>query len=87
MAEKLSSGQHDFPFFLCWANENWTRRWDGQNKEVLIAQHYSLAGDEAHLLALLPYFHDQLYTLIHKKPLFLVYRASALPDPRATNAL
>ncbi|MDI9406531.1 MAG: glycoside hydrolase family 99-like domain-containing protein [Chitinophagaceae bacterium] len=46
--EILSSGQPDFPFCLCWANENWTRRWDGQDQEVLIAQHYSLADDEAH---------------------------------------
>ena len=87
VAEILSSGQPDFPFCLCWANENWTRRWDGQDQEVLIAQHYSLADDEAHLRALLPYFHDPRYIRIHNKPLFLVYRASALPDPRATTAL
>jgi lipopolysaccharide biosynthesis protein len=87
VAEILSSGQPDFPFCLCWANENWTRRWDGQDQEVLIAQHYSLADDEAHLRALLPYFHDPRYIRIHNKPLFLVYRASRLPDSRATTAL
>lgn len=87
VAEILSSGQPDFPFCLCWANENWTRRWDGQDQEVLIAQHYSLADDQAHLLALLPYFQDPRYWRIHNKPLFLVYRASALPDPRATTSL
>lgn len=87
VAEILNSGHPDFPFCLCWANENWTRRWDGQDQEVLISQHYSLADDEAHLLALLPYFHDSRYIRIHNKPLFLVYRASALPDPRATTSL
>ena len=87
VAEILSSGQPDFPFCLCWANENWTRRWDGQDQETLIAQHYSFADDEAHLLTLLPYFHDPRYIRIHNKPLFLVYRTSALPDPRATTAL
>lgn len=51
-AEILSSGHPDFPFCLCWANDNCTRRWDGQDQEVLIAQHYSLADDEAHLLVL-----------------------------------
>ncbi|HTV49697.1 MAG TPA: glycoside hydrolase family 99-like domain-containing protein, partial [Steroidobacteraceae bacterium] len=46
-AEVLSSGRPDFPFCLCWANENWTRRWDGQDSEVLIAQDYSPEADRA----------------------------------------
>jgi len=54
---------------------------------VLIAQHYSLADDEAHPRALLPYFHDPRFIRIHNKPLFLVYRASNLPHPRATTEL
>ena len=87
VAEILSSGKPDFPFSLCWANENWTRRWDGQDQEVLIAQHYSPADDLAHIQALLPYFHDQRYIRIQNKPLLLIYRSSALPDPRATTTL
>jgi lipopolysaccharide biosynthesis protein len=87
VAEILSSGQPDFPFCLCWANENWTRRWDGQDQEVLIAQHYSPADDLAHIQSLLPSFLDPRYIRIQNKPLFLVYRSSALPDPLATTTL
>ncbi len=87
VADILSSQKPDFPFCLCWANEKWTRRWDGQDQEVLIAQYYSQADDLAHIQALLPYFKDSRYIRINNKPLFLVYRSSALPDPQATTRL
>ena len=52
--EVLASGQPDFPFCLCWANESWTRTWDGQVRQRLIAQKYSVEDDRAHMRWLIP---------------------------------
>jgi glycosyltransferase involved in cell wall biosynthesis len=85
-ADVLASGEPDFPFCLCWANEPWSRRWDGRADDVLQAQTYSPADDVAHLRALLPAFADRRYLTIEGKPLFIVYQARDLPDPGGTVA-
>jgi glycosyl transferase family WbsX len=85
--EVLASGEPRLPFCLCWANENWTRRWDGQDHQVLIAQHYSDEDDRAHIRSLLGAFRDPRYLRIEGKPLFLVYRTMWMPDPRRTTAI
>ncbi len=76
----LRSGEPDFPFCLCWANEDWTRSWDGQSGQVLLQQIYSAEDDRAHFEALLPAFKDPRYLRRDGKPVFLIYRAKHLPD-------
>ncbi len=83
--EVLASGKPDFPFCLCWANENWTRRWDGADQEILLEQIYTPEDDIAHIRSLIPAFLDRRYISVNGKPLFIVYRAEMLPDPRATS--
>ncbi|MCB9283029.1 MAG: glycoside hydrolase family 99-like domain-containing protein [Lewinellaceae bacterium] len=78
----LASEEPDFPFCLCWANENWTRRWDGQDQEVLIKQNYTQEDNLNHIRYLAQVFSDSRYIRINGKPLFLVYKASAIPDPK-----
>lgn len=76
----LKSGKPDFPFCLCWANENWTRRWDGMDHEVLMKQEYSDSDDRAHIQYLKDFFLDERYIRIQGKPVFIVYRPSLFPD-------
>src|SRR5262245_38305860 len=83
-AEVLASGAPDFPFCLCWANENWTRRWDGHDEEILVAQEYGEEDDKEHIRWLVGAFRDERYFRVDGKPLFLVYRANELPDPVRT---
>ncbi|MEJ7582533.1 MAG: glycoside hydrolase family 99-like domain-containing protein [Acidimicrobiales bacterium] len=80
--EVLRSGSPTLPFCLCWANENWTRAWDGGADEVLMAQHYDTEDDINHLRALAPALADDRYLRVDGRPLLLVYRPTLLPDPR-----
>ena len=73
--EVLASGEPDFPFALCWANEPWSRRWDGRNDDLLQPQTYSPEDDVAHIRWLLPALRDRRAIAVDGKPLFLVYRA------------
>ncbi|MEO1002602.1 MAG: glycoside hydrolase family 99-like domain-containing protein [Cyanobacteria bacterium J06638_7] len=82
--EVLRSGAPDFPFCLCWANENWTRSWNGRDKDVLLWQTYSPEDDLQHIRELASAFQDRRYIRLEGRPILLVYRVSNLPDPAAT---
>lgn len=74
----------DFPFCLCWANESWSRRWDGREDEILIAQVHSPDDDIAFIRSIASYLVCKTYLRVDGRPLVLVYRPDKLPDPRAS---
>jgi lipopolysaccharide biosynthesis protein len=69
-------------YCLCWANENWTRAWYGQNKEVLISNSYDESKALDFIKAISPYFQDDRYIRIDGKPLLLVYAPELIEDAR-----
>jgi 2-polyprenyl-3-methyl-5-hydroxy-6-metoxy-1,4-benzoquinol methylase len=85
--EVLASGSPDFPFALCWANEEWTRNWDAQTGKVLMPQEFSEEDDRAHIRWLVTAFADDRYIKIDGRPMMLIYRTQQLPDPKRTAEL
>lgn len=80
----LNNSELDLPFCLCWANENWSRRWDGMDDDILIAQKYSPKDDLNIIKDLSNYFKDSRYIKIDGKHLIIVYKPQLLPNPKET---
>lgn len=78
----LKNKDLDLPFCLCWANENWSKLWDGGNKEVIIKQNLDNNDDEKFFYDILPFFKDERYIRIDNKPILIIYRLNLFEKER-----
>jgi lipopolysaccharide biosynthesis protein len=85
--DMLADPDSDMPFCLCWANENWTRRWDAAEHKVLMAQQYLPDDDLNFIKSVVPFFRDPRYIRVQDEPLLIVYRPQHLPDAKKTAAV
>lgn len=76
----LEHPEIDINFCLCWANENWTRAWDGQSKSVLISQEYSEQDEINFIKDMKKYIDDKRYIKIEGKPVIIVYNPGQIPN-------
>jgi lipopolysaccharide biosynthesis protein/ubiquinone/menaquinone biosynthesis C-methylase UbiE len=82
--EVVASGKPDFPFMICWANEPWTRNWDGLAQQILMPQDYSPGWERAFAADVAKIMHDPRYLRLNGKPMLAIYRIAHLPDKRAS---
>ncbi len=85
--DMLADPDSDMPFCICWANENWTRRWDAAENQILIAQNYTDEDDLNFIKDIIPVIQDSRYIQIDGAPFIIVYRPQQLPDPNKTVAI
>jgi lipopolysaccharide biosynthesis protein len=74
----------DIRFCLCWANETWSRRWDGSEQEVLIPQIHTAESDKRFIEDAVRYMDDPRYLTIDDRLVLVVYRSELLADPERT---
>lgn len=76
----LEHQELDMPFSLCWANENWTKRYDGTNRDVLIEQPKTRESYENVITDMARFLRDSRYITVDGRKLLTVYRPSFIPD-------
>ena len=80
LEKMLSDPSVDLPFCICWANETWSRRWDGQDSQILMKQEHNAKTDKEFIEDVIPIFKDPRYIKMDGKPVLIVYRADLFPN-------
>lgn len=69
-----------FKFCLCWANESWTRRFDGVSSSVLMEQDHSIETYFGFSEIASQYMLSENYLEIDSKPVVVIYRPAHIPE-------
>ena len=80
----LNHPEIDIKFCVCWANENWTKRWDGNDQQILIKQEYKDDDPCNFVDDIKKYLLDERYIKINGEPVILVYDPSKIPNKQKT---
>jgi len=80
----LNDKDINFPFLLIWANENWSRKWNGGNKEILIKQDYKDDDPENFIKYIKKYLIDSRYIKINNKSVLGLYEPNKIPKLKKT---
>ena len=76
----LADTSLDMPFFLFWANEDWSMLWDnGKEKEILYKQEIVDGDAEKFMQDILPFMKDSRYIKIDNRPLLILYQPQKYP--------
>ncbi|MFU0831782.1 MAG: Methyltransferase type 12 [Oscillospiraceae bacterium] len=70
----------DFPFSICWANENWTKRFDGTSFDVLMEQSDTVESYCHVIHDMIRFLKDDRYIEIGGKKVITVYRPDKMPE-------
>lgn len=70
----LNKKEYDINFCLCWANEPWSRRWDGSENELLLGQNLRPEDDYKFIDDIAMFLTDDRYIAINGKSVIIIYR-------------
>ena len=69
-----------FKFLLIWANEDWTRRWNGYEGSILIKQEYKENDIYDFIKDIKKYIIDKRYIKVNDKPVIGLYEPKKIPN-------
>ena len=83
----LNDKELDFPFMLCWANEPWSRRWDGSEDDILMPQNFTAEDHLKFIEDIMPFFKDERYIKVDNCPMLIIYRPQYFPKEELNAAI